>query len=205
MQTRHYSLWRLCMSRALDGKKSPAESDGTLCVVTDRTLPPPPPPRAITILSVLARRVRRGGFPRTASATASLLSILWATPVTEAFSPGGLREAAPCAGFAAARFRPGPTRFFGPGGPGAPAGPHRLRGGAQGSPRGSTQAMAEAAGMRLIDTCVNLHDEMFQGVYNEKQRHEPDWDLIVERAVAAGVERMIGVSGSLQDSEKSAL
>jgi TatD DNase family protein len=65
--------------------------------------------------------------------------------------------------------------------------------------------MDEAAGMRLIDTCVNLHDEMFQGVYNEKQRHEPDWDLIVERAVAAGVERMIGVSGSLQDSEKSAL
>ena len=155
---------------------------------------------AITILPILARRVRRGGCPRTASAAVSLLSILWATPVTAAFSPGAgaLSEAALYAGFAAEGWKKQvvrPARSCAPGGPGAPAGPHRLRGGAPGSP----QAMAEAAGMRLIDTCVNLHDEMFQGVYNEKQKHEPDWELIVERAVAAGVERMIGVS------EKSAL
>jgi hypothetical protein len=157
---------------------------------------------AITIEPILARRVRRGGCPRTASAAASLLSILWATPVTAAFSPGAgaLREAAPYAGFATGR-RARPARFCGPGGSGALAGPQGLRGGAPGSP----QAMAEPAGMRLIDTCVNLHDEMFRGVYNEKQKHEPDWELIVERAVAAGVERMIGVSESLQDYGKSAL
>lgn len=33
---------------------------------------------------------------------------------------------------------------------------------------------------------------MFQGKYNDKQKHDPDFDLVVERALAAGVERMIG-------------
>jgi Tat protein secretion system quality control protein TatD with DNase activity len=35
------------------------------------------------------------------------------------------------------------------------------------------------------------------------QKHDPDWELIVERATAAGVEKMIGVSGSLEDSRQS--
>lgn len=34
---------------------------------------------------------------------------------------------------------------------------------------------------------------MFQGKYNDKQKHDPDFDLVVERALAAGVERMIGM------------
>lgn len=38
---------------------------------------------------------------------------------------------------------------------------------------------------------------MFQGRYNEKQKHDPDFDLVVERALAAGVERMIGGQISL--------
>lgn len=33
---------------------------------------------------------------------------------------------------------------------------------------------------------------MFQGVYNDKQKHEPDFDQVLERASANGVERIIG-------------
>ena len=123
------------------------------------------PRDAPTILPSLARRVRRGSA---ASAAASLLSILCAAPAA-AFSPGAgaLREAAPGASFLAARLRALPARI-GPGAPGGAAGQRRLRlrgGGAPTAPR----AMAEPAGMRLIDTCVNLQDAMFQGIYNDKQ------------------------------------
>mmetsp|Transcript_26959 Transcript_26959/g.39667 ORF Transcript_26959/g.39667 Transcript_26959/m.39667 type:complete len:316 (+) Transcript_26959:376-1323(+) len=59
------------------------------------------------------------------------------------------------------------------------------------------------SGLRLIDTCVNLQDTMFQGIYNDKQKHEPDWESIKERAAVNGVEKMIGVSGSLEDSRQS--
>jgi TatD DNase family protein len=57
--------------------------------------------------------------------------------------------------------------------------------------------------MRLIDTCVNLGDTMFQGVYHGKERHAPDFELVLKRAEDLGVERFIGVSGSLQDSRDS--
>ena len=63
--------------------------------------------------------------------------------------------------------------------------------------------MAVEAGMQLIDTCVNLQDPMFRGVYNGKQKHDADWPLILERAAATGVVKMIGVSGSLEDSRQS--
>ncbi|KAJ1488801.1 putative deoxyribonuclease TATDN1-like protein [Baffinella frigidus] len=61
----------------------------------------------------------------------------------------------------------------------------------------------ECQKMRLIDTCVNLGDTMFQGVYHGKERHAPDFELVLKRAEEAGVERFIGVSGSLQDSKES--
>jgi len=62
---------------------------------------------------------------------------------------------------------------------------------------------SSAPDVRLIDCCVNLADDMFQGRYNDKQKHDPDFDLVLERATAAGVQRMIGVSGSLSDSQHS--
>ena len=62
---------------------------------------------------------------------------------------------------------------------------------------------AVEAGMQLIDTCVNLQDPMFRGVYNDKQKHDGDWPLILERAAATGVVKLIGVSGSLEDSRQS--
>ena len=44
--------------------------------------------------------------------------------------------------------------------------------------------------MRL--KCVyRLQDTMFKGIYNDKQKHEPDWDLIMERAAAAGVSKFL--------------
>eukprot|EP00291_Cryptomonas_curvata_P018081 CAMPEP_0172164004 /NCGR_PEP_ID=MMETSP1050-20130122/7596_1 /TAXON_ID=233186 /ORGANISM="Cryptomonas curvata, Strain CCAP979/52" /LENGTH=136 /DNA_ID=CAMNT_0012834277 /DNA_START=119 /DNA_END=526 /DNA_ORIENTATION=- len=54
--------------------------------------------------------------------------------------------------------------------------------------------------LRLVDCCVNLKDEMFQGIYHGKQKHAPDFHLILERARENGVDTILGVSGSLQDS-----
>jgi len=58
-------------------------------------------------------------------------------------------------------------------------------------------------GIKLIDTCVNLQDSMFQGIYNGKQKHEPDFEQMMTRAAEHGIEKVIGVSGSLSDSEHS--
>eukprot|EP00741_Cyanophora_paradoxa_P022682 tig00021493_g21905.t1 len=49
--------------------------------------------------------------------------------------------------------------------------------------------------MRFIDVGVNLNDDMFAGVYNEKKAHDPDHDLILKRAREAGVERAIVTAG----------
>lgn len=129
-------------------------------------------------------RSRRGG-PLT-------LAVVLASCVSAA--AGTLRRAGGARGGLAA--------FLPPRVPGAgAAGPSRLRGGALPPPMAA--AMAEPVGIRLIDTCVNLQDSMFQGIYNDKQKHEPDWERIMQRAAAVGVEKMIGVSGSLDDSRQS--
>ena len=44
---------------------------------------------------------------------------------------------------------------------------------------------------RFIDIAVNLTDSMFQGVYHGKQRHVADLDLVLERAYALGVDKII--------------
>lgn len=53
---------------------------------------------------------------------------------------------------------------------------------------------------RFIDIGANLLDEMFQGVYNEKQRHESDLSWVLERARSSGVERVICTAGTTEDS-----
>ena len=57
---------------------------------------------------------------------------------------------------------------------------------------------------RMIDIGANLVDPMFtKGVYNEKKRHEPDIDVVLDRALAAGVERIIVTGGSLRESKEA--
>ncbi len=43
----------------------------------------------------------------------------------------------------------------------------------------------------LVDIGVNLTDPMFQGEYHGKACHPPDYDAVLQRAMAAGVERLL--------------
>ena len=43
---------------------------------------------------------------------------------------------------------------------------------------------------------------MFRGVYREKQRHESDFDLVLERAYDVGVEKIIITAGSKEEASK---
>jgi len=141
------------------------------------------------------REVARRGL--TAYRTALSLTLICCLPASQAFRSVACGWGiAP--GQSAAHFVSFP-RFAGP--RGIVCATLQLRGG------GSVTKMAESTiqktPLRLIDTCVNLQDAMFQGIYNEKQKHEPDWDLVMERAAAVGVFEVIAVSGSLEDSRQS--
>lgn len=56
---------------------------------------------------------------------------------------------------------------------------------------------------RLIDIGVNLTDSMYQGVYGGKQYHPPDLDAVLQRAWAAGVQRIIITAGNLEDAHRA--
>eukprot|EP00904_Undaria_pinnatifida_P010320 jgi/Undpi1/6418/HiC_scaffold_20.g08899.m1 len=59
----------------------------------------------------------------------------------------------------------------------------------------------QAGGMRFIDIGANLLDDSFQGRYNGgSQKHEPDLDAVLDRAAAAGVEKMIVTAGTLEEA-----
>lgn len=60
-----------------------------------------------------------------------------------------------------------------------------------------------ANSMKLIDIGVNMTDGMFQGEYHGKKYHEGDYDHVLQRAVSAGVERMIITGGSLTESQEA--
>ena len=65
-------------------------------------------------------------------------------------------------------------------------------------PRGARTAAMAAR--RYIDIGANLLDPMFAGEYHGKQAHEPDLDRVLERAWAAGVDRMIVTAGTLGEA-----
>ncbi|KAI9032069.1 putative deoxyribonuclease TATDN1-like protein [Hyaloraphidium curvatum] len=57
--------------------------------------------------------------------------------------------------------------------------------------------------IRLIDIGANLTDPVFRGIYRGKHVHPDDFGQVLERARAAGVERVIVTGGSLSESEEA--
>jgi TatD DNase family protein len=64
----------------------------------------------------------------------------------------------------------------------------------------STYSYSDTA--MYIDIAANLTDDMFSGIYHGKPRHEPDLDLVLQRAADGGCSDMIVLAGSLKDAEK---
>ena len=58
-------------------------------------------------------------------------------------------------------------------------------------------------GVRFIDVGANLVDTMFQGEYRGSQKHEPDLDVVLERAWAAGLEKIVVTGTSLAESRQA--
>ena len=53
---------------------------------------------------------------------------------------------------------------------------------------------------RFIEIGVNLMDEQYQGVYNNKQKHAPDLLQVLERAKSCGVMKSIITASTLEES-----
>ena len=58
--------------------------------------------------------------------------------------------------------------------------------------------------LKFIDIGANLLDDRYiKGIYYDKQRHEPDLDLVIERAINGGVTHLIITAGTLHESYKA--
>lgn len=55
--------------------------------------------------------------------------------------------------------------------------------------------------IELIDIGANLMDDMFKGVYRNKQRHPGDLDAVLERAASSGVRKIIITSTTVEDAK----
>eukprot|EP01104_Vermistella_antarctica_P002730 TRINITY_DN12943_c0_g1_i1.p1 TRINITY_DN12943_c0_g1~~TRINITY_DN12943_c0_g1_i1.p1 ORF type:complete len:335 (-),score=54.43 TRINITY_DN12943_c0_g1_i1:107-1111(-) len=71
------------------------------------------------------------------------------------------------------------------------------------SRRLSMSAMAFSATYKLIDIGANLTDPVFRGNYRGKQKHESDFDDVLERSRKAGVEKCIITAGTLAEAKEA--
>ncbi|KAH8119950.1 hypothetical protein DFH11DRAFT_1721846 [Phellopilus nigrolimitatus] len=65
------------------------------------------------------------------------------------------------------------------------------------------QTAVDRTRLKFIDIGVNLTDPVFRGMHHGRKKHEDDFDLMLERAKAAGVRSMIITGGSLKESQKA--
>lgn len=56
--------------------------------------------------------------------------------------------------------------------------------------------------LRFVDIGANLLDDMYQGVYRGKPRHEADFDAVLQRAWDGGLERIVVTCGNLEESKR---
>lgn len=55
----------------------------------------------------------------------------------------------------------------------------------------------------LLDIGANLTDDMFQGRYNNSQKHPADYAQVLQRAWAGGLQKIIITVGSLEDANEA--
>ena len=56
---------------------------------------------------------------------------------------------------------------------------------------------------RFVDIGANLLDDMYQGIYRGKPRHEADLDDVLQRAFDGGLEKIVVTAGSLEESRRA--
>ena len=68
--------------------------------------------------------------------------------------------------------------------------------------RQHTSLAMSASNLSYIDAGANLLDSMYQGTYHSKERHEPDLDIVLQRAYDKGVHKIVSLAGTIKESEE---